>query len=275
MGEVTVDSGDSGVQDAAAQKAHNDAMIARAEGRQPPAEPNNTPDDAPAQEPKPERPDDVPEKFWDAEKGAVRVDALLKSYRELESARGRGEAADDKPADDDDAAAARGALDQRGLNLDEFTREFQERGELTPASYEKLEQSGLSKHVVDDFIAGQQARQQIFMSAVQEAAGGAKEQQALFEWASSLPEDEIARANEVLASGDIERAKSVIRDLKSRREEAMGRDPSLVDGVARGAAGGESFSNWAQVKKAMSDPRYQTDAAYRSQVEQKLARSNI
>jgi hypothetical protein len=33
---------------------------------------------------KPERPEDVPEKFWDAEQGALRVDALLKSYRELE-----------------------------------------------------------------------------------------------------------------------------------------------------------------------------------------------
>lgn len=30
------------------------------------------------------RPGDVPEKFWDAATGAVRVDALLKSYRELE-----------------------------------------------------------------------------------------------------------------------------------------------------------------------------------------------
>lgn len=30
------------------------------------------------------RPQDIPEKFWDAEAGAVRVDALAKSYRELE-----------------------------------------------------------------------------------------------------------------------------------------------------------------------------------------------
>ncbi|MCS6890078.1 MAG: hypothetical protein RMK64_11190 [Rhodovarius sp.] len=30
------------------------------------------------------RPEDVPEKFWDAERGELRVDALLKSYRELE-----------------------------------------------------------------------------------------------------------------------------------------------------------------------------------------------
>lgn len=30
------------------------------------------------------RPDDVPEKFWDEEASAIRVEALLKSYRELE-----------------------------------------------------------------------------------------------------------------------------------------------------------------------------------------------
>ena len=30
------------------------------------------------------RPEDVPEKFWDQEAGQLRVDALLKSYRELE-----------------------------------------------------------------------------------------------------------------------------------------------------------------------------------------------
>lgn len=30
------------------------------------------------------RPHDVPEKFWDAETGTVRIEALLKSYRELE-----------------------------------------------------------------------------------------------------------------------------------------------------------------------------------------------
>ncbi|HEY8612093.1 MAG TPA: hypothetical protein VIL69_12460 [Roseomonas sp.] len=44
----------------------------------------NTPE-APGEAPaRPERPEEVPEKFWDAERGALRVDALLKSYRELE-----------------------------------------------------------------------------------------------------------------------------------------------------------------------------------------------
>ncbi len=37
----------------------------------------------------PERPEYVPEKFWDAEKGEPRLEALLKSYRELERKLGR------------------------------------------------------------------------------------------------------------------------------------------------------------------------------------------
>ena len=41
-------------------------------------------EDAPLRSATSARPEDVPEKFWDAETGALRVDALLKSYRELE-----------------------------------------------------------------------------------------------------------------------------------------------------------------------------------------------
>jgi len=37
-----------------------------------------------ADAPKAKRPDDVPEKFWDEDAGELRLDALLKSYRELE-----------------------------------------------------------------------------------------------------------------------------------------------------------------------------------------------
>ncbi len=41
-------------------------------------------DGAAAPKPKGNRPADVPEKFWDDDAGSVRIDALLKSYRELE-----------------------------------------------------------------------------------------------------------------------------------------------------------------------------------------------
>ncbi|HJL18345.1 MAG TPA: hypothetical protein RMH99_21965 [Sandaracinaceae bacterium LLY-WYZ-13_1] len=54
----------------------------------------------PAEAPAPaERPEGVPEKFWDPEAGALRTDALLKSYLELERRLG-ADAAGEGPRDD-------------------------------------------------------------------------------------------------------------------------------------------------------------------------------
>lgn len=66
---------------------HNAAMVAVAEGggvqiHGQAVEPAATPD-------KPQRPDNVPEKFWDAEKGVVKYDDVLKSYVELEKSKAR------------------------------------------------------------------------------------------------------------------------------------------------------------------------------------------
>src|SRR5687768_2714090 len=38
---------------------------------------------------KPTRPDHIPEKFWDADKGEVRLEAMAKSYAELEKSKGK------------------------------------------------------------------------------------------------------------------------------------------------------------------------------------------
>lgn len=54
---------------------------------------------APETPAKPERPAHIPEKFWDAEAGAVRTDDLVKSYAELE-AKHRSPKSEDKPADE-------------------------------------------------------------------------------------------------------------------------------------------------------------------------------
>lgn len=64
----------------------------------------DTPELEPAAQPSTatvERPESVPEKFWDSEAGAVRTEALLQSYLELERRLGRSLP---KPESDDDAA---------------------------------------------------------------------------------------------------------------------------------------------------------------------------
>ena len=60
-----------------------------------------------------ERPDTCPEKFWDAENNAIRTDAVLKSYGELESKFG----------------SFTGAPDEYGFNVsDDMTAKFEELG---------------------------------------------------------------------------------------------------------------------------------------------------
>lgn len=70
-----------------------------AEGENPSAAPDAT---ATAAESAEVRPADVPEKFWDAEAGCIRTDALLRSYVELERRLGRSVP---KPENEDDIEA--------------------------------------------------------------------------------------------------------------------------------------------------------------------------
>jgi hypothetical protein len=84
------------------------------------AAPSPETDSAAAGQPRLSRPAGVPEKFWDGETATVRVDALLKSYLEIERKLGSMIAL---PADDGDSEA-RNRL-QRALGVPESPEEYQ------------------------------------------------------------------------------------------------------------------------------------------------------
>jgi len=94
------------------------------------------------------RPPEVPEKFWDDAKGEIRVDALLKSYRELERRSSRLVAA----PDDDNDAEGRARL-QRLLGWPETPDEYQveQRHPLTAPDADvnkRLHEAGFTKRQV-------------------------------------------------------------------------------------------------------------------------------
>lgn len=62
-------------------------------------DPPPPPADDKAKGEKPKRPDSIPEKFWDADKGALNTEGLLKSYGELETEAGRLRAKEQPPKD--------------------------------------------------------------------------------------------------------------------------------------------------------------------------------
>jgi Phage T7 capsid assembly protein len=99
---------------------------------------------APLADPPPSRPADVPEKFWNADEGALRTDALLKSYVELERKLGSM-----VPLPGDDDPETRQRL-QRALGMPEAAEDYRidvedELLAADPAINAKLHEAGFTQ----------------------------------------------------------------------------------------------------------------------------------
>lgn len=239
----------------------------------------------------PTKPEGIPDKFWDAEKGVVRVEDLAKSYAELERARTGQPKADDKappaaePAKvpegavdsvsaDAEAAAKAAGADTSKVDFTALTQEFAEKGTLSEDSYKALQAAGMSKELVDQFIEGRQAVAQTQLAESYALAGGEAEYKLMAQWAATaLPADEQAAFDRAVLA-DPGTRKMAITALKARYTEAVGSDPKLIKASTGGAEAG-AFQSRAEVTQAMRDPRYQKDPAYRASVERRLANSSV
>ena len=253
--------------------AHETAMVAKVDALQEASQAAVDKATAPAQAATPEvpkRPDNVPEKFWDAERGAVNTEALLKSYGELETAQAQpAKPGEQKPAEGEQAAAD--AVKAAKLDMSALSQEFASTGALSEASYKALADAGYDQDLVNGYIAGQQAIAAQRESEGYALGGGKETYTAMVTWAAkNLSADEQAVFDSAV-SGSPAQMKQAITALKAQYEAANGRDPQLVQG--RSAAGGEGdtpFASRAEVTAAMRDPRYRNDTAYRAMVERRV-----
>lgn len=213
-----------------------------------------------------DRPQWLPEKFKSPED-------MAKAYAELESKLGQPKpnATPSDPAPENPQQA----LQEKGLDLNDFSQEFAAKGELSPESYEKLSKAGYSKDIVDNYIAGQQARAAQFDSTIKTEVGGDEKYSEMVDWAkANLTPAEIAAYNAAVSSGNAEQAKLAALGLSAKFSKAVGSDPQrLLGGQKAGSV--DVFESTAQVTEAMRDPRYRNDPAFRAKVQSKLARSNV
>lgn len=231
------------------------------------AVPGTTPAGAP-----PARPDHIPEKFWDTATGQVKVEALAKSYAELERARG-GAPAGTPPAPGQGLNVPTPPVPQPGaakVDMGKFTQEFASAGALSEASYAELQSLGYDKALVDGYITGEIAKAQLREQQGMALAGGADQYTQMVSWAAgALTPAEIQAFNSAV-SGSPEQMKLAITALKAQYEAANGKEPSLAGGPAGGNADTQAFASWAEVTVAMRDPRYHKDPAYRAIVERRV-----
>ena len=94
-------------------------------------------------------------------------------------------------------------------------------------------------------------------------------------WAKdNLQEQEIAMYDQVMDKGDPLACYFAVQALKYRFDDAAGTEGRMLTGKAASNRG-SAFRSQAEVVRAMSDPKYENDPAYRQDVFNKLERSNI
>lgn len=230
----------------------------------------------------PTRPDHIPEKFWDAEKGAVRVDDLAKSYAALESKLGTPpktpETAPAAPPPGGATENTSEALAAQGFDYAKLQQEYAENeGKLKPETLAALKAKGITEEMVADHVDAVNARNALARQTAFNAAG-VNEQRfgEIVEWAKGggLTQAEIDAYNKQTTGTPLAEQTAALKNLVARYEQANGSEPELQN--ARGTpAAGDVYRDFSEMQRDMSDPRYEKSQAFRDQVAAKLSRSSI
>ena len=222
-----------------------------------------------------ERPEWLPEKFKSPED-------MANAYSELEKKMGQGtneeqpaettednegDVQDDKPDDNENA-------DYNAAVVDASKEFFENDGQLSEETYEKLAKAGLPKELVDSYAAGQQALLQTEEGEIKSVANGQFD--AMAEWANdNLEQEEINAFDDIVTTGTKEQAKFAVKSLYDRYTQANGSSPKLVQGAVTGGST-MPFKSMQELARAQSDPRYKSgDKAYHEEIDRRLSVSRL
>lgn len=227
----------------------------------------------PADQGKPQRPENVPEKFWDAEKGEVRVEELLKSYTHLESTRGQQQQTQ-TPPEGEQQGEAQAAVEAAGLDWATLGSKIEATGTIDESDFAALEKAGIPKDLVERHIALLHREREAATNEAYAYGGGEEATKGLLDWAAkTLPKDQIEGYNAMLASPNWKVALDTLKSLKAQSSPTAG-EPKLQ--TPTGLPGGTStgFATEDDMKAAMRDPRYfqmtPEGARYRADVQEKV-----
>lgn len=112
------------------------------------------------------------------------------------------------------------------------------------------------------------------VETLQGIVGGEQQYAQMMGWAQeSLSEQEISMYDAVMERGDPLACYFAVNALAFRFQEAQGYDGQMITGKA--PSNQQGFRSQAELVRAMSDPRYDNDPAYRADVAAKLEVSDL
>ena len=110
---------------------------------------------------------------------------------------------------------------------------------------------------------------------IHDMAGGADEYSQITSWAGeNLPTEDVEAFDSLIATGQMGAIRLAVAGLRSIYSEKVGYEGRMLSGKAATETV-DAFRSQAEVVRAMQDPRYENDPAYRNDVFNKLDRSNL
>jgi len=113
------------------------------------------------------------------------------------------------------------------------------------------------------------------VSDIQQSVGGEADYNKMISWASeSMDQPQLAAFNRIINSGGYEAVKIAVAGMRAAYENSEGYEGKMLTGKSP-VNSSDTFRSQAEVVKALGDPRYDKDPAYRQDIYDKLERSNL
>jgi len=167
----------------------------------------------------------------------------------------------------------------KGFNWGEFSADYYETGQVNQQQYNQLIKAGHSEQFVNDYLQGQSALMEQKVNNLYQTVGGKESYEELLTWAGdNLDDASIDAFNNALQQGEAS-AKLALQGIASQYQTGNNLSQQQGDGLNNlpntpniGIGG---FESQDQVVKAINDPRYQSDDAYREAIQRKLANTTF
>jgi len=215
------------------------------------------------------------------------AEELEKAYVELSKKLGETKEEDTEQASAETEPEDKPQLSEGATLITDASKEYFENGnKLSPetlAKFSSLSSQDLIKAYMEvqsnpEFQQQQAAPVEIStaqINQIKNSAGGDKAYANIVNWAKdNLPQDQIQAFDEVVNTGSVQAIQLAVSGLKSQYDSANGVEGRMVTGKTA-PNNGDIFRSQAELVRAMSDPRYDNDPAYRQDIIEKLDRSDL
>ena len=209
---------------------------------------------------------------------------LEKAYIELQQKLGSNDQQAEPTQEQEETPEPEAETDATFELFNSIDTEMSDGGELSAESLEKLSAMD-SKDLVDAYLRYQNTLEDVpvqegrelsdqEVSSIYNSVGGERQYQQMTAWAAeNLDADTVQAFDNVIETGNIAAINLALRGLQSQYNDNVGYENNMIQG--KPAQSGNGFRSQAEVVRAMNDPRYDRDPAYRQEVMDKLANSNL